>query len=85
MMSLINDPIFKSIMFALAVVYVALVSQSVFAAKGWNKPPEPVIAEDVDCIGCFDTVDIADGGDSVAYPRNLLTGNCSYWVDIFRF
>ena len=32
-MSITKDPIFKSIMFALAVGYIALISQSVFAAE----------------------------------------------------
>jgi hypothetical protein len=45
----------------LALLSIALVSQSVFAAKGGKPPPEPVPASDVDCIGCVDTGDIADG------------------------
>ena len=41
-MSITKDPIFKSIMFALIVGYIALVPQSVWAAKGGKPPPEPV-------------------------------------------
>jgi hypothetical protein len=58
-MSITRDPIFKSVMFALAVMYIALLSQSVWAGKG-GKPPEPVIADDVDCIGC-----VVNSGDSI--------------------
>ena len=32
-MNITRDPIFKSIMFALAVIYLALVTQTVWAAK----------------------------------------------------
>ena len=60
-MSLTKDPIFKSIMFALLVGYLAIVSQSVWAAKGGKPEPGPVVAEDLDCVGCVDTGDIADG------------------------
>jgi hypothetical protein len=62
-MDITRDPIFKSIMFALAVMYVALATNSAWAAKGGKPPsePVPVIAEDVVCDGCVDTGDIADG------------------------
>jgi hypothetical protein len=40
-MSITNDPIFKSVMFALAVVYIGLVSQSVFAVKPGEEPAAP--------------------------------------------
>ena len=32
-MSITRDPIFKSVMFALAVIYIALISQSVWAGE----------------------------------------------------
>ena len=40
-MDMTNGPIFKSIMFALLVAYVALVSLGVWAAKGGKLPSEP--------------------------------------------
>ena len=60
-MGITRNPVFKSVMFALAVLYITLLSQPGMAAKPVKPPPEPVIAEDVDCNGCVDTVDIADG------------------------
>jgi hypothetical protein len=39
-MDITRDPIFKSIMFAMAVMYVALATQSVWAAPD-KPPPEP--------------------------------------------
>ncbi len=41
-MGISKDPIFKSIMFALAVIYIALVSQSVWAAMSVKLSAEPV-------------------------------------------
>jgi hypothetical protein len=76
-MDITRDPIFKSIMFALAVMYVALATNSAWAAKGGKPPsePVPVIAEDVVCDGCVDTGDIADG--AVTYTPRDSTG-CHY-------
>ena len=58
-MNITKDPVFKSIMFALAVIYIALVSQSVWAVMPVKLPAEPVsvIAGHADYIDRMTTVD----------------------------
>lgn len=59
-MSITRDPIFKSVMFALAVIYIALISQSVWAAKPGE---EPAGSQDVQFVGFTDAT--FDGGQGV--------------------
>ena len=40
-MSITRDPIFRSVMFSLAIIYIALVSQPLWAAKGGKLPSDP--------------------------------------------
>jgi hypothetical protein len=58
-MSISKDPIFKSIMFALAVIYIALLTQSVWAAMSvkLSAGPVSVIAGHADFSGRVTTVD----------------------------
>ena len=58
-MGITKDPIFKSIMFALAVIYIALLSQSVWAAMSVKLSAEPlsVIAGHADYSPRMTTVD----------------------------
>jgi hypothetical protein len=42
-MGITGDPIFKSVMFALAVMYIALASQSLWAAKPGEEPTVPSV------------------------------------------
>ncbi len=44
-----------------SLVVTTQFSTLAFAAKGGKPPPQPVVAEDVDCTGCVDTADIASG------------------------
>jgi len=64
-MSITRDPIFKSVMFALAVVYIALISQSVWAAKPGE---DPTGSQDVQFVGF--TGATFDGGQGVITYTN---------------
>jgi hypothetical protein len=47
-MNITRDPIFKSVMFALVMIYIALISQSIWAAKPVD---EPTVSRDIQFVG----------------------------------
>ena len=54
-MGITRDPIFKSVIFALAVIYIALISQSIWAAKPGD---ELTASRDIQFVGFTGTTNV---------------------------